>query len=202
MDLRQWVQAQFIVHGTISNDHVQLVTYKKEKGTFFCLMYHSCVSLTYHSQVHQYGLSIFSNMRSSQDIHVLNISYDIACQWNKHLWSHMSAFPHQYHINHNHKVATFLIPKFHLPVAKQNSHSTSSRVSGGLMAKPQSTGGQISTPSLQVLVRWDPDPGKTPSMITSTIGIGRRFVAWVNFHSINNNSTLTWSYSHRHNSPP
>ncbi|KAG2033169.1 hypothetical protein BDR03DRAFT_935724 [Suillus americanus] len=65
--------------GTISNNCVQLVTYKKEK-----------------------------------DIHVLNISYDIACQWNKNLWSHMLTFPYQYHINHNHKVVTFLVPKFHL----------------------------------------------------------------------------------------
>ncbi|KAG2047074.1 hypothetical protein BDR06DRAFT_985327 [Suillus hirtellus] len=58
----------------------------------------------------------FSSMRSSQDIHVLNISYDIACQWNKNLWSRMSTFPYQYHIDHNHKVVTFLVPKFHLPV--------------------------------------------------------------------------------------
>ncbi|KAG1797309.1 uncharacterized protein HD556DRAFT_1431085 [Suillus plorans] len=32
----------------------------------------------------------FSSMRSSQDIHILNISYDIACQWNKNLWLRMS----------------------------------------------------------------------------------------------------------------
>ncbi|KAG1758273.1 hypothetical protein EDD22DRAFT_981491 [Suillus occidentalis] len=57
----------------------------------------------------------FSSMRSSQDIHVLNISYDIACQWNKNLWSRMSTFPHQYHIDHDHKVVTFFVPKFHLP---------------------------------------------------------------------------------------
>ncbi|KAG1878448.1 hypothetical protein C8R48DRAFT_745161 [Suillus tomentosus] len=57
----------------------------------------------------------FSSMRSSHSIHVLNISYDIACQWNKYLWSRMSAFPHKYHLNHNEKVITFLVPKFHLP---------------------------------------------------------------------------------------
>ncbi|KAG1718728.1 hypothetical protein EDD22DRAFT_983515 [Suillus occidentalis] len=58
----------------------------------------------------------FSSMRSSQDIHVLNISYDIACQWNKNLWSRMSIpTPHQYHIDHDHKVVTFFVPKFHLP---------------------------------------------------------------------------------------
>lgn len=57
----------------------------------------------------------FSSMRSSHGVHVLNISYDIACQWNKNLWSRMSAFPHKYHINHDEKVITFLVPKFHLP---------------------------------------------------------------------------------------
>ncbi|KAG1847185.1 hypothetical protein DFJ58DRAFT_717237 [Suillus subalutaceus] len=57
----------------------------------------------------------FSSMRSSQGVHVLNISYDIACQWNKNLWSHMSAFPHKFHLNHDEKVITFLVPKFHLP---------------------------------------------------------------------------------------
>ncbi|KAG1732422.1 uncharacterized protein EDB91DRAFT_1238762 [Suillus paluster] len=55
------------------------------------------------------------SMHSSHGVHILNISYDIACQWNKNLWSHMSAFPHKYHINHHEKVITFLVPKFHLP---------------------------------------------------------------------------------------
>ncbi|KAG2047663.1 hypothetical protein BDR06DRAFT_1029543 [Suillus hirtellus] len=45
----------------------------------------------------------------------LNISYDIACQWSNHIWTHMSAFPHQYHIKHHEKSIVFLIPKFHLP---------------------------------------------------------------------------------------
>ncbi|KAG1756383.1 uncharacterized protein EDB91DRAFT_1233212 [Suillus paluster] len=58
----------------------------------------------------------FSSMRSSHNIHVLNISYDIACQWNKNLWSRMSAFPHEYCIDHDNKLVTFLVPKFHLPV--------------------------------------------------------------------------------------
>ncbi|KAG1871548.1 hypothetical protein F4604DRAFT_1881169 [Suillus subluteus] len=57
----------------------------------------------------------FSSMRSSHDIHVLNISYDIACQWNKNLWSCMSAFPHEYCIDNDNKLVTFLVPKFHLP---------------------------------------------------------------------------------------
>ncbi|KAG1744823.1 hypothetical protein EDB19DRAFT_1894525 [Suillus lakei] len=54
-------------------------------------------------------------MRSSADVSVLNISYDIACQWSKHIWTRMSTFPHQYHIQHHEKSITFLVPKFHLP---------------------------------------------------------------------------------------
>ncbi|KAG1903738.1 uncharacterized protein F5891DRAFT_947152 [Suillus fuscotomentosus] len=57
----------------------------------------------------------FSSMRSSSDIVALNISYDIACQWSKHIWTRMSAFPHQYHIKHHEKSIVFLVPKFHLP---------------------------------------------------------------------------------------
>ncbi|KAG1837617.1 hypothetical protein F4604DRAFT_1885698 [Suillus subluteus] len=34
-------------------------------------------------------------------IMALNILYDIACQWSKHIWTRMSAFPHQYHIKHH-----------------------------------------------------------------------------------------------------
>ncbi|KAG1717453.1 hypothetical protein EDD22DRAFT_983898 [Suillus occidentalis] len=74
--------------GTISNDHVQYI------------------NMDY---------LFFSSMHSSQDIHILNISYDIACQWNKNLWLRMLTFPHQYHIDHDHKVVTFFVPKFHLP---------------------------------------------------------------------------------------
>ncbi|KAG0693225.1 hypothetical protein DFH29DRAFT_985543 [Suillus ampliporus] len=57
----------------------------------------------------------FSSMRSSADVSVLNISYNIACQWSKHIWMHMSTFLHQYHIQHHEKSITFLVPKFHLP---------------------------------------------------------------------------------------
>ncbi|KAG1726114.1 hypothetical protein EDB19DRAFT_1897694 [Suillus lakei] len=57
----------------------------------------------------------FSSMRSSADVSVLNISYNITCQWSKHIWTRMSTFPHQYHIQHHEKSITFLVPKFHLP---------------------------------------------------------------------------------------
>ncbi|KAG1746445.1 hypothetical protein EDB19DRAFT_1894208 [Suillus lakei] len=57
----------------------------------------------------------FSSMQSASTLQVINISYDIACQWSKNLWTRMSAFPQQYHLDHNMKTITFLVPKFHLP---------------------------------------------------------------------------------------
>ncbi|KAG1888123.1 hypothetical protein F4604DRAFT_1877330 [Suillus subluteus] len=72
------------------------------------------------------------SMQSSSEISTLNISYDIACQWSKHLWTRMSAFPHQYHIKHDLKSITFLIPKFHLPahVAKCQSNFSFNFIKG------------------------------------------------------------------------
>lgn len=57
----------------------------------------------------------FSSIQSASTLQVINISYDIACQWSKNLWTRMSAFPQQYHLDHNTKTITFLVPKFHLP---------------------------------------------------------------------------------------
>ncbi|KAG1732347.1 hypothetical protein EDB19DRAFT_1831363 [Suillus lakei] len=56
----------------------------------------------------------FSAMRH-HGVVVLNISYDIACQWSKHLWSRMSTLPSAYHLDYDSKTINFLIPKFHLP---------------------------------------------------------------------------------------
>ncbi|KAG1885233.1 hypothetical protein F4604DRAFT_1918904 [Suillus subluteus] len=73
-----------------------------------------------------------SSMQSSSEISALNISYDIACQWSKHLWTRMSAFPHEYHIKHDQKSITFLVPKFHLPahVAKCQSNFSFNFIKG------------------------------------------------------------------------
>ncbi|KAG1724932.1 uncharacterized protein EDB91DRAFT_1331171 [Suillus paluster] len=45
----------------------------------------------------------------------LHVSYDIACQWHKRLWHHMSAFPFSMHLSHTVKTVSFFVPKFHLP---------------------------------------------------------------------------------------
>lgn len=57
----------------------------------------------------------FSTMQHAKNLVTLNISYDIACQWNKHLWDRMSQYPTQMHIKHGSKFVTFLVPKLHLP---------------------------------------------------------------------------------------
>ncbi|KAG2068196.1 hypothetical protein BDR04DRAFT_1025249, partial [Suillus decipiens] len=58
----------------------------------------------------------FSTMQHAGDIAILNVSYDIACQWSKHLWQHMGQYPSTIHLcHHNNKTVTFLVPKFHLP---------------------------------------------------------------------------------------
>ncbi|KAG1852112.1 hypothetical protein DFJ58DRAFT_885682 [Suillus subalutaceus] len=39
----------------------------------------------------------FSTVQHSEDIVVLNVSYDIACQWSKNLWGRMSKYPSRMH---------------------------------------------------------------------------------------------------------
>ncbi|KAG2033227.1 hypothetical protein BDR03DRAFT_985153 [Suillus americanus] len=55
------------------------------------------------------------SMQSASALQVINISYNIACQWSKNLWMCMSAFPQRFHLDHDTKTITFLVPKFHLP---------------------------------------------------------------------------------------
>jgi hypothetical protein len=42
------------------------------------------------------------------------ISYDIACQWHKHLFDRMGDFPRDIQFNAKGKTVVFLVPKFHL----------------------------------------------------------------------------------------
>ncbi|KAG2362627.1 hypothetical protein BDR07DRAFT_1451060 [Suillus spraguei] len=57
----------------------------------------------------------FSTLRHST-VDILNVSYDIACQWRKHLWSHMLSLPPSHHLNYLTRMIHFFVPKFHLPV--------------------------------------------------------------------------------------
>ncbi|KAG1825134.1 hypothetical protein DFJ58DRAFT_720018 [Suillus subalutaceus] len=45
---------------------------------------------------------------------MLNISYDIACQWSKNLWSRMEHMLAQLHIPHKNILVRYFIPKFHI----------------------------------------------------------------------------------------
>lgn len=56
----------------------------------------------------------FSTLRHSV-LDTLNVSYDIACQWHKHLWHRMSAFPLPMQLSRAVKTVSFFVPKFHLP---------------------------------------------------------------------------------------
>ncbi|KAG2112112.1 hypothetical protein DEU56DRAFT_749410 [Suillus clintonianus] len=57
----------------------------------------------------------FSTVQHSSEVIVLNVSYDIACQWSKNIWTRMSKYPSRLHFERDGKTMTFLVPKFHLP---------------------------------------------------------------------------------------
>ncbi|KAG9316187.1 hypothetical protein JVU11DRAFT_2209 [Chiua virens] len=65
---------------------------------------------------------VFSALRIFAPLLVFKISYDIACQWYKHLWSRMVQVPKVWHINPTSKDVTFLVPKFHLPTHVAECH--------------------------------------------------------------------------------
>lgn len=46
---------------------------------------------------------------------ILKVSYDVACQWNKHLWERMSKLPPSMQLDTVSADVTFFVPKFHLP---------------------------------------------------------------------------------------
>ncbi|KAG1868741.1 hypothetical protein C8R48DRAFT_598239 [Suillus tomentosus] len=56
----------------------------------------------------------FSTLRNNC-LDVLNVSYDIACQWHKNLWSRMKSLSESYHISYLCVFIRFFVPKFHLP---------------------------------------------------------------------------------------
>ncbi|KAG1800650.1 hypothetical protein EV424DRAFT_1474814 [Suillus variegatus] len=45
---------------------------------------------------------------------VFNLSYDIACQWHKKLWSRNTTMPQRLQFNRENKTVRFFVPKFHL----------------------------------------------------------------------------------------
>ncbi|KAH7905780.1 hypothetical protein BJ138DRAFT_1017239 [Hygrophoropsis aurantiaca] len=57
----------------------------------------------------------FQSLRHNPDIMMLNVSYDIACQWSKNLRTRMIAYGTAVNFNYDAKRILFLVPKFHLP---------------------------------------------------------------------------------------
>ncbi|KAG1740920.1 hypothetical protein EDB19DRAFT_1895244 [Suillus lakei] len=45
---------------------------------------------------------------------MINISYSIACQWHKKLWSRMETMPEQLHLPSESSLICFFVPKFHI----------------------------------------------------------------------------------------
>lgn len=58
---------------------------------------------------------LFFSALHEHAISTLNISYDIACQWHKHLWERMPFMSPELHLDHAAKFTRFFVPKFHLP---------------------------------------------------------------------------------------
>ena len=56
----------------------------------------------------------FSALRDTP-VKRINVSYDIVCQWECHLWERMLTLPSPMHLPHAEKTVVTFIPKFHLP---------------------------------------------------------------------------------------
>ncbi|KAJ7807758.1 hypothetical protein B0H14DRAFT_3482945 [Mycena olivaceomarginata] len=54
---------------------------------------------------------------------LLTVSYDIACQSSKHIWTRMQGLPQKYHLNIDPANVCWMIPNFHLPGHKIACHS-------------------------------------------------------------------------------
>ncbi|KAJ7184060.1 hypothetical protein C8R46DRAFT_1026074 [Mycena filopes] len=53
----------------------------------------------------------------------LVLSYDIACQFSKNIWSRMPGLPAKYHLKINKDKVRWMVPNFHLPPHKKGCHS-------------------------------------------------------------------------------
>lgn len=56
---------------------------------------------------------VFSVIASS-DVLDCNLSYDIACQWHKKIWSRLDSMPPNLQFDREKKHIRFFVPKFHL----------------------------------------------------------------------------------------
>lgn len=80
---------------------------------------------------------VFLSSLKSRGLDLIFVSYDIACQWQRHLLERCQEFPPELRDHILHLSIVYAIPKFHLPAhAGQDSVLTLFRVALALMAKP------------------------------------------------------------------
>lgn len=86
---------------------------RRANGT--CIATNVC-SAIYNSTYRYVNMDylFFSALRNTP-LKILNVSYDIACQWSRHLWERMNMLSYPMHFTHEEKKITFFVPKFHLP---------------------------------------------------------------------------------------
>ncbi|KIJ15234.1 hypothetical protein PAXINDRAFT_77683, partial [Paxillus involutus ATCC 200175] len=74
-------------------------------------------------QVYNMDYLFFSTLRHNS-ASVLNVSYDIACQWSKNLWQRNTAFPVPMQLSCDSWQIRFFVPKFHLPAHIKKCQTT------------------------------------------------------------------------------
>ncbi|KAG1817907.1 hypothetical protein EV424DRAFT_1472791 [Suillus variegatus] len=57
-------------------------------------------------------------------VFIFNLSYDVACQWHKKLWTHMDSMPPCLHFARENKTIRFFVLKFHLNAHIQQCQTT------------------------------------------------------------------------------
>ena len=55
-----------------------------------------------------------SLVRVASPLPIINVSYDIACQWYKNIWTRMKSLPTNLQIDPTTRTINFFVPKFHL----------------------------------------------------------------------------------------
>lgn len=58
---------------------------------------------------------MFAQSLRNPGIQAIVVSYDIACQWSRHLFERLSIFSPDFFLFNDSVLAQFLVPKFHLP---------------------------------------------------------------------------------------
>ncbi|KAG1765896.1 hypothetical protein EDD22DRAFT_978598 [Suillus occidentalis] len=82
-------------------------------GTINCTHHNmKCPNAIYINMDYLFFLTLHHSILNT--LNTLNVSYDIVCQWHKHLWHRMSAFPLPMQLSCAVKTVSFFMPKFHL----------------------------------------------------------------------------------------